>query len=38
METENGEERPVAHFSFGAAADDVGLVVDGAGYVGANNC
>jgi hypothetical protein len=38
METENGVGRPVAHFSFGAAADDVRVVVDGAGYVGANKC
>jgi hypothetical protein len=30
METENGEERPVGPFSFGAAAHDVGVVVDGA--------
>jgi hypothetical protein len=37
METENGEE-PVGPFSFGAAAHDVGVVVDGAGYVGANKC
>ena len=28
MEAENGEERPVGHFSFGAEDDDVGVVVD----------
>jgi hypothetical protein len=29
VEAENGEERPVGHFSFGAEDDDVGVVVDG---------
>ena len=34
LETENGEERPVGHLSFGAEDDDVGAVVDGAAYAG----
>jgi hypothetical protein len=34
LETENGEERPVGHLSFGAEDDNVGAVVDGAAYAG----
>lgn len=34
LETENGEERPIGHLSFGAEDDDVGAVVDGACYAG----
>jgi hypothetical protein len=34
IDTENGEERPVGHLSFGVEGDNVGAVVNGAYYAG----